>query len=318
MSVWTKRLAAMAGVLAWMVLVVGGAQAAQFVTVASGGTAGVYYPLAGAMAEIFNQHVPGVNASVQATGASVANVNLLAQGQAELAFIQNDIAYYAVNGVEMFQGRKVTNLRGVATLYPEVIQLVALRQAGIGSVADLKGKRVAVGDIGSGTEANARQILEAAGLSYRDMAVRYLSFAEAAANLRDGHIDAAFVTAGIPTSAIQDIAVQKDIVIVPIAGPLVERLKERYPFYTQVTIPAGTYRGQSSPVTTVAVKAMLVARADLPEDLVYNLTRALFNNLGRLAQAHVRGQDVSIETARDGMSIPLHPGAARFYQEASR
>lgn len=307
-----------AGVLALLVLAGGVAQAAQFVTVATGGTAGVYYPLGGALAEIFNQHVPGVNASVQATGASVANVNLLAQGQAELAFIQNDIAYYAVNGVEMFQGRKVENLRGIATLYPEVIQLVALRQAGINSVADLKGKRVAVGDIGSGTELNARQILEAAGLTYRNLSARYLSFAEAAANLRDGHIDAAFVTAGIPTAAIQDIAVQKDVVIVPIGRELVERLKARYPFYTAVTIPAGTYRGVDRPVDTVAVKAMLVARADLPEDLVYNLTRAMFNNLQRLAQAHARGRDVSIQTARDGMSIPLHPGAARFYEEAAR
>lgn len=316
MKVRIEGVAWVAGVLA-LVLAGGVAHAAQFVTVATGGTAGVYYPLGGALAEIFNQNVPGVNASVQATGASVANVNLLAQRQVELAFIQNDIAYYAVNGVEMFQGRKVDDLRGVATLYPEVIQLVALRQAGVNSLADLKGKRVAVGDIGSGTEANARQILEAAGLSYRDLSARYLSFAEAAANLRDGHIDAAFVTAGIPTAAIQDIAVQKDVVIVPITGELVERLEARYPFYTRVTIPAGTYRGQDQPVATVAVKAMLVARADLPEDLVYNLTRAMFSNLARLAQAHVRGRDVSIQTARDGMSIPLHPGAARFFEEAA-
>ena len=294
----------------------GGAQAAQFITIAAGGTAGVYYPLGGAMAEIFNQHVPGVNASVQATGASVANVNLLAQGQAELGLIQNDIAFYAASGTEMFKGRKVENLRGIATLYPEVIQLVATRESGIRSVEDLRGKRVAVGDIGSGTEANARQILEAAGLTYRDLAARYLSFAEAAANLRDGHIDAAFVTAGIPTAAIQDVAVQKDVVVVPIPAALARRLAERYPFYTQVTIPAGTYRGQEQAVATVAVKAMLVARADLPEELVYQLTRAIFTNLPRLAQAHARGADVSLATARDGMSLPLHPGAQRYFQEA--
>ncbi len=298
-------------------LVGSGVQAAEFVTVASGGTAGVYYPLGGALAEIFNQHVPGVNASVQATGASVANVNLLVQRQAELALIQNDIAFYAANGTEMFQGRKVDSLRGIATLYPEVIQLVASRASGIRSVDDLRGKRVAVGDIGSGTEANARQILEAAGLTYRDIAARYLSFAEAAANLRDGHIDAAFVTAGIPTAAIQDIAVQRDVVVVPISGDLAQRLAQRYPFYTQVTIPAGTYRGQDEAVVTVAVKAMLVARTDLSEELVYQLTRAMFGNLARLAQAHARGADVSVETARDGMSIPLHPGAERYYREVA-
>lgn len=307
------------GLVALLVLALaGGVQAAQFVTIATGGTAGVYYPLGGALAEIFNQSVPGVNASVQATGASVANVNLLAQGQVELAFIQNDIAYYAANGIEMFDGRKVERLRGVATLYPEVVQLVALKQANIRSVADLKGKRVAVGDIGSGTELNARQILAAAGLTYKDLQARYLSFAEASANLRDGHIDAAFVTAGIPTAAIQDIAVQKDVVIVPITGEISAQLEARYPFYTQVVVPAGTYRGHAQDVTTVAVKAMLVARADLPEDLVYNLTRALFANLPRLAQAHARGKDIGEKTAKDGMSIPLHPGAERFYQELGR
>ncbi len=313
------RLARVAwGIALLAVLVVGGgAQAAEFVTIAAGGTAGVYYPLGGALAEIFNQHVPGVNASVQATGASVANVNLLVQRQAELALIQNDIAFYAANGTEMFQGRKVDGLRGIATLYPEVIQLVASRDSGIRSLDDLRGKRVAVGDIGSGTEANARQILEAAGLTYRDIAARHLSFAEAAANLRDGHIDAAFVTAGIPTAAIQDIAVQRDVVIVPISGDLVRRLAERYPFYTQVTIPAGTYRGQDQAVVTVAVKAMLVARTDLPEQLVYQLTRAMFGNLPRLAQAHARGADVKLETAREGMSIPLHPGAERYYREVA-
>ncbi|WP_324718227.1 TAXI family TRAP transporter solute-binding subunit [Carboxydochorda subterranea] len=293
-----------------------GASAAEFVTIAAGGTAGVYYPLGGALAEIFNQHVPGVNASVQATGASVANVNLLAQGQAELAFIQNDIAYYAANGTEMFQGRKVATLKGVATLYPEVIQIVALKQANIRSVADLKGKRVAVGDIGSGTEANARQILEAAGLTYKDVSVSYLSFAEAASNLRDGHVDAAFVTAGIPTAAIQDIAVQKEVTIVAVPSDLARKLRQRYPFYTAVTVPGGTYRGIDQDVATVAVKAMLVTRADLPDDLVFRLTRALFDNLPRLGQAHVRGKDVSLEGARDGMSLDLHPGAARFYQQA--
>src|SRR5690606_16986813 len=187
----------------------------QFLNIATGGTAGTYYPLGGAMAEIFNQNVPGVDVSVQATGASVANINMLAQGQVDLALIQNDIAFYADQGQEMFRDR-VGSLRGIANLYPEVIQIVARADAGIGSVDDLKGKRVAVGDVGSGTEANARQILGAAGITYDDIQVRYLSFAEAAGNLRDGHIDAAFVTAGIPTAAVQDVATGTEIVIVPV------------------------------------------------------------------------------------------------------
>src|SRR5690606_24014925 len=284
----------------------------QFLNIATGGTAGTYYPLGGAMAEIFNQNVPGVDASVQATGASVANVNMMAQGQVDLALIQNDIAYYADQGLEMFRS-PVRNLRGIANLYPEVIQIVARADSGIRSVADLKGKRVAVGDAGSGTEANARQILAAAGITYNDITVRYLSFAEASNNLRDGHIDAAFVTAGIPTAAIQDVAAGRDIVLVSVGADLAAALQEEYPFYIPVTVPGGTYSGVNDDVPTVAVGAMLAVRAELSEDLVYNLTKALFENLPRLAQAHVRGGDVSLETAQDGMSLTLHPGAARYY-----
>jgi len=286
----------------------------QFISIATGGTAGTYYPLGGALAEIYNQRVPGVNATVQATGASVANVNMLAQGQVELALIQNDIAFYAANAQEMFRS-PVPALQGIATLYPEVIQIIARADSGIDSVEDLKGKRVAVGDAGSGTEANARQILGAAGITYNDITVRYLSFAEASSNLRDGHIDAAFVTAGLPTAAIQDIAAQRNITLVPVSDELIAKLRADYPFYTRVVVPAGTYRGVDEDVQTVAVKAMLAVRADLPEELVYNLTKAMFENLPRLAQAHARGADVSLETAQDGMSIPLHPGAARYYAE---
>lgn len=289
----------------------------QFLNIATGGTAGTYYPLGGAMAEIFNQNVPGVDASVQATGASVANVNMMAQGQVDLALIQNDIAFYADQGQEMFRS-PIASLRGIANLYPEVIQIVARADAGIRTVEDLKGKRVAVGDAGSGTEANARQILQAAGLSYDDITVRYLSFAEASNNLRDGHIDAAFVTAGIPTAAIQDVAATRDIVLVSVSSELAARLQQEYPFYISVTVPGGTYQGINDDVSTVAVGAMLAVRADLSEELVYNLTKALFENLDRLAQAHVRGGDVSLETAQDGMSLTLHPGAARYYAEVGR
>jgi len=289
----------------------------QFLNIATGGTAGTYYPLGGAMAEIFNQNVRGVEASVQATGASVANINMMAQGQVDLALVQNDIAFYAAQGLEMFRS-PIANLRGIANLYPEVIQIVARADSGIRTVEDLKGKRVAVGDAGSGTEANARQILAAAGLSYNDITVRYLSFAEASNNLRDGHIDAAFVTAGIPTAAIQDVAATRDIVLVSVSPDLAARLQQEYPFYIAVTVPGGTYQGVNEDVPTVAVGAMLAVRADLSEDLVYNLTKALFENLDRLAQAHVRGGDVSLETAKDGMSLELHPGAARYFDEVGR
>lgn len=286
-----------------------------FISLATGGTAGTYFPLGGAMAEIWNDEVEGVQANAESTGASVANSRLIADGEAELALIQNDIGYYAYNGEEMFSDGALKELAGVATLYPEVIQLVARTDAGIQSVEDLAGKRVAVGASGSGTEANARQILNAFGLTYDDIEEDFLSFSEAANNMKDGHVDAAFVTSGIPTAAIQDIMATTDVVVVPIEGAPVDQLKSDYPFYTEVTIPADAYSKLTSDVNTVAVKAMLVVRADMDEELVYNLTKALFENLDRLAAAHKRGADISLESATDGMSIPLHPGVQRYYDE---
>ena len=178
----------------------------QYINIATGGTAGTYFPLGGAMAEILNDNIPGVNATAEATNASVANVNLLNGGSVQLAFIQNDISYYAAEGVEMFEDNQVSNLQALATLYPETVQIITLDKSGIKSVADMKGKRVAVGAAGSGVEANARQILAANGITYEDINVQYLSFAEAANGLKDGNIDAGFITAGFPTAAIQDIS----------------------------------------------------------------------------------------------------------------
>ncbi|MDR1701393.1 MAG: TAXI family TRAP transporter solute-binding subunit, partial [Sporomusaceae bacterium] len=182
-----------------------------FINIASGGTAGAYYPLGGALAEIMNKNIPGMNASAQSTGASVANINMLKDGQVDLAFIQNDITYYALNGTEMFKDKKVEGLKGIAVLYPETIQIMALESSGIKTVADIKGKRVAVGAAGSGTEANARQILEAHGITYNDISVQYLSFAEASDGIKDGNVDVGFVTAGFPTAAVQDLGASQKI-----------------------------------------------------------------------------------------------------------
>ncbi|MCL6518110.1 TAXI family TRAP transporter solute-binding subunit [Alicyclobacillus sp.] len=251
--------------------------AKKFINIATGGTAGTYYPLGGAIADILNKNIPGMNASAQSTGASVANINMLGDGSVDLAFVQNDIAYYAANGTEMFKDKKVEGLKGLATLYPETIQIVTLRQKNINSVADLAGKRVAVGAPGSGTEVNARQILRLYDIGYaqtrqthglpRTVQADFLSFAEAADQLKDGIIDAAFLTAGVPTAAVQDIAATRDLKIVPIPEAVASRLRERYPYYTPVVIPPNSYRGQAEPVPTVAVMAMLVTRSDLPEDL---------------------------------------------------
>ncbi|MHB8935815.1 TAXI family TRAP transporter solute-binding subunit [Rectinema subterraneum] len=287
----------------------------RFLTIATGGTAGTYFPLGGALADIWNKNIPKMNATAQSTGASIANINLLKGGNVDVIFTQNDVANYSYNGTELLKGQAYKDLRGMACLYNETIQLVALESSGIKTLADLKGKRVSVGAAGSGTEANARQILEAAGLTYNDIKVQYLSFGESASNMKDGNIDAAFNTAGVPTAAIQDLSVSKKMILVPIDKEVAAKLMQKYPFYAVQVIPANTYQGQSQAVTTVAVKSMLAVSSKMPADLVYELLQTMFSNTDRLIAAHAQGKNVKLETALEGMSIPLHPGAEKFYKE---
>ena len=289
--------------------------AQKFINIATGGTSGTYFPLGGALADILNKNIPGTNASAQSTGAAVANVNLLSQGKVEIAFIQNDIAYYAANGTEMFKGKQVAGLQGLATLYPETVQIVTLKKSGIKSVADFKGKRIAVGAAGPGTEANARQIMEAYGFYFVDIKVQYLSFGEAASALKDGNVDAAFVTAGHPTAAIQDIATQNDVVLVPVDADKADALIKKYPFYTKLVIKAGTYPKQDADVTAVAVKCMLAVTDKMDADTAYAIAKALYGNLDRMKSAHSAANAISKDTAKDGMSIKLNPGAEKFFNE---
>ena len=266
------------------------------------------------MAEIINKNVANVNATAVSTGASVANLNMLASGEVQMAMVQNDITFYAFNGAEMFKDKKNANLRGLSTLYYETIQVVTLASTGIRSLADCKGKRVAVGAAGSGTEANARQILESVGITYDDIKVQYLNFADAAGSLRDGNVDVAFLTAGYPTAAVRDVASQKDVVVVPIPQVTADRIIAKYPFYATQIMPANTYPKQTSDVPTIAVKAMLVVSATMSEQLVYDLTKAIYTNLDRLVMAHAQGKVIKKETATEGMPIALHPGAQKFFQ----
>ena len=292
------------------------AATAQLV-MATGGTAGTYYPLGGAMSQIINSRVKDVNVSVQSTGASVANIRMIQNGEVDLALVQTDIADYAWNGTEMFKDDgKLQNFSVIASLYPELIQVVVRAESGIESIADLKGKKVSVGAPGSGTEANARQILEIYGLTYKDLAqVQYLSFAESAEAFKDKHIDAFFVTAGIPNAGIQDTATMHKIQILAVPDDMYKNLHNKYGFYGQVLIPAGCYINQTEPVRTVAVQAVLIARRDLDADVVYEMTAALFENLPELATAHAKGKEVSLEGALTGVSTPLHPGAEKYFKE---
>ena len=287
----------------------------KFLNIATGGTAGTYYPIGGAMAEILNKMIPGMNASAQSTGATVANINMLKEGSVDLAIVQNDITYYAANGIEMFKDKKVDNLRGIATLYPETCQIITLDKSGIKSVAELKGKRVAVGAAGSGVEANARQILSAYGITYDDIQVQYLSFGEAASALKDNNVDAAFITAGYPTAAVQDIASQNKVRLLPVDPDKADALIAKYPFYTKTTIPAGTYAGFEVDVPAISVMAMLVATDKVDDALGYDITKALFTNLDKLKNAHAVGKMISKEGAQKGMPIKLNAGAEKYFKE---
>ncbi|MGQ0550023.1 MAG: TAXI family TRAP transporter solute-binding subunit [Armatimonadota bacterium] len=297
------------------------AQQRVFLSIATGGTAGVYFPLGAALAEVWTGKVPNVQATAQTSGASLVNLRLLQRGDVAIAMVQNDTAYYAFHGTEMFMDRVANKaqpfaaLRGMAMLYPETIQVVTLRTKNITSIADLKGKRIAVGAPGSGTEVNARQILRAYELGYYNTRPDFLNFAEAADQLKDGVVDAAFITAGYPTAAVQDIAANRDLKIIPVSRDIADALREQYPYYTAVTIPANTYRGQAEAVDTVAVMAMLVTRQDVDENLVYSLIVALWDNLDRLRTAHARGRDIATSSARRGMPITMHAGALRYYRE---
>lgn len=287
-----------------------------YVNVATGGTAGVYYPLGGAIAKVYNEKLENVSANSQSTGASVENIGLILDDEAEIAFIQNDITYYAAEGIEMFEDKgKAEDLRGMAIWYPEVIQIVATAKSGVKSVDDLKGKKIGVGAPGSGTEANARQILEAHGITYDDIDADYLSFDEASTQLQDGNVDAAFITAGLPTAAIVELTTNTDVVVVPIDKAKIAELNAEYPFYTEVVIEAGTYKDQDEDVVTTAVMAMLVVHKDMDEDLAYDLTKAMFENKELIDETHDRGKDLQLDTALDGMPIELHPGCKKYYDE---
>ena len=286
-----------------------------FVNIGTGGTAGTYFPLGGAFAEIWNTNIKGINATAQSTGASVANINLLMDNKVEVVIVQNDTALYAHDGVMMFEGQEFNKLRGLATLYSEPLQIVTT-DPNIKTIADLKGKKLAVGAIGSGVEANARQIIAAAGMDFeKDIDAKFLSFSEASAGLKDKQVDAAFLTAGIPTAAIQDLSAQNDVYIVAIEGDIAATLKENYKFFTDYVIPADTYKGQTTDVNTLTVKSMLCVSADMDEALAYALTKQIYENLDRVVLAHNVGKFITKETAMEAMPIELHPGAARYFNE---
>ena len=290
--------------------------AKKFVSIASGWVVGVYYPLAGAISSIAHKNLTDIKITVESSGASVANAKLIASGDADMAILQNDISFYALNGVKPIFDKPVANIRGITSLYQEHCQIQARKDAKIATVADLKGKRVCVGPLGSGTEQNALQILEMYGMKFEDFSkVERLTATESSDYLKDGRIDAAFYSVGVGAAGLADTAMTVDSVIVPIDGSNRDALMKKYPFFTKAVVPKGAYKGVDQDVPTVAVMAILVARAEMEEAMAYQITKAIFDNLKDIERAHAKGKELTLETALVGMSIPLHPGAEKFFKE---
>ncbi len=288
--------------------------AADNLVLATGGTAGTYYPFGGAMAKIWNSKVKDMNVTAQTTGASAENVRLINKKEVELALVQSDTLDFAFNAKEAFK-EPLKGMSTIAVLYPEIIQVVVGAASPIKSIADLKGKKVGVGAPGSGTEANFRQLLDAYGMKKEDVNAQFLSFSESAEAYKDKHIDAFIVTAGIPNAGIMDVATQNEIRILDVPADIIAKLTQKYPFLAGAKVPANTYKGQTAEVSTVAVTAVLIAGSQLKEDMVYNLTKALFENQAELAAAHAKGKDLNPQYAVKGVSIPFHPGAVKYYKE---
>ena len=295
----------------------------KFFAITTGGTGGLYYPLGGLLAQALTDRVPEVVATGQAGNASVANCNLIKDHQIESAFVQNNVAFSAYNGKDEFDGKPVKNLRGIASLYPESIQIVARADSGIKNLKDIRGKRLIPGDRGSGTLLDTLNIISEYGMTYKDFAgVDWLGFSGAAQRLQDKQADVTFITAGWPTAAIIELALSTEIVLVPIEEDMIKKLTKTFPFYSRIVVPKNTYKGMKQDVATITVMAQWVVDEQVPEDLVYKLTRALWekgtdglSGADVLAKVHAKGKDVQLKTALDGMAIPLHPGAAKYYKE---
>lgn len=292
------------------------AHGAEFVNVLTGGTSGVYYPMGVALSQIYGKALPGAKVSVQATKASAENLNLLQAGKGEVAFSLGDALSDAYKGdAEAGFATPLKKLRAIAGIYPNYIQIVASADSGIKTLADLKGKRVSVGAPKSGTELNARAVLKAAGLSYKDLAkVEYLPFGESVELMKNRQLDVTLQSAGLGVSALRDLAASMKIVVVEIPADVVSKVGDAA--YQPAVIPANTYEGQAKDVASIAIQNFLVTHEGVSNDEVYAITKSMWENLPSLVAAHAAGKAIRKETALKGMPVPLHPGAEKYYREA--
>ncbi len=293
------------------------AQERVFFGIATGGTGGTYYPLGGMLAQVIsnNSELEGkkLSATAETGNASVANAALLGRGAIESAFVAADVLNAAYNGINQFKGKAVKNLRALGALYPETVQLIA--QPGIKTFADLKGRSISSGSPGSGQWQLLGDLLAAHGMTREDIKEDYSSFSQSAEKIKDGNLAASLITAGSPTASIVELSNGHQISIIPLSGEPIKKLQKSQPYYASTILPAGTYKGIDKDIETLAVRAIWATHADVPDDIAYAVTKALYENVETLAKVHVKGKEISLKTALESVSIPLHPGAERYYRE---
>ncbi len=307
-------------ILGILVLITSSVFAQTSLSIATGGTGGVYFPTGGAYAELINKYIDGFTAVAEVTGASVENVGLISRGDSDIALALADTVYQAFTGTGRFDGQEgrpgaLTNLRALGSAYPNAIHLVTLENSGITSLQDLKDKRVSVGASGSGTEVSAQAILEANGISYEDIAEQRLNFNETADALRDGQIDAGFWSVGPPTSSILSLAETRDIHIISLTEEEINNALETNPVFTAFTIAGDTYGGQEEDVTTIGTPNVIVVSTELDEEFAYNFTKVLFEHVDEVIAVHPSANSTTVDFSLSATPITLHSGALRYYQE---
>ena len=323
-SIKMKKLFALLLVLAVLTMSVG-AFADEYLVFSTGGTTGTYYAFGGEIAALFTSKIDGLEVTAQASGGSKANILAITQGEAELGWTQNDVMSYAYQGTDDFGGQKVETFSAIGAIYPEVVHLVVAKDSDITKVEDLKGKNVGIGAVGSGVYFNAIQILEIAGLTLDDITPHYLSFAESAESFQNHQVEAFFAVSGYPNASIVDVALKRPVSLLTFVGEQMEALQGKYPYYVNDVIPAGTYEGQDEDVVVPAISAVLVASNELDEELVYQITRTLFENKDELTNAKksyispesaILGVPTSDSDAAEGVTGgTFHPGAVKYYKE---
>jgi TRAP transporter TAXI family solute receptor len=301
--------------MAVMLAIASPAFAQQQLSIATAGTGGIYYPLGGGLAEVINQHVNGFAATAEVTGGSVENMGLIATGDADLAIALGDTVRQARTGTGRFEGQRLEMISGLSSLYLNLVQIATLADSGITSLSGLKGKRVSVGAPGSGTEVNAKAILAANGIGYDDIKEQRLNFNETADALANGDIDAGFWSVGAPTSAILNLATTQSIHMIELSEKEIAATHAADPIFTRSTLPGGTYTGVEGDVTVLGIPNVLAVSTDMPDDLAYALTRALYEHLDELSIIHPAARQISVKFTLETMPVPLHPGAARYYEE---